>query len=72
MGGYYFWLGEVRCVFGVIGFWGSLIINISRSNQSILSSDNYHFIFLFYLHGVNHQGKVASGTTTFGWVLPVV
>ena len=27
---------------------------------------------LDFLHGENHQGKVPSETTFFGWVLPVV
>ena len=27
---------------------------------------------LYFLHGNNHQGNLASETTTFGWVWPVV
>ena len=29
-------------------------------------------LVLVFLHGVIHQGKVASATTTFVWVWPVV
>ena len=51
----------------LLGFSGSLIINNSRRNQLIHSSEKRHFFFLFYLHGVNHQGEVVSDSN-FSWL----
>ena len=59
------------CDSGLLKFWGFLIINNSQTNQLIPSYEKCHFIFLFYLHGVNHEGKVASDTSTFSRVWPV-
>ena len=47
------------CTSCQIRWQDSLVINISEENQSI---------FFFFLQGDIHQGKVASETTTFGWV----
>ena len=58
---YYFWLNvTASCASCPIGLQDSLIINISGKNQVV------------FLHGVCHQAKVASETSTFGSVLSVV
>ena len=56
---------------------------VERSQLCLLSNQIAGFFYhqyllkestdvLVFLHGVIHQGKVASATTTFVWVWPVV
>ena len=55
----------------------SLRLTMFSTNQTAVFSD-YQYIWkesihtFDFFHGDNHQGKVWSETTTFGWVQPVV
>ena len=56
---YYFWLSVTRCASRPVRLQDCLIINISERNWSISQ---------IFLRGDNHQGKVASEISTFGWL----
>ena len=58
---YHSCLDVARCASRTIRFQDSLTSNISGKNQ---------LIFSFVMCEVSHQGKITSGTNTFGWVLP--
>ena len=53
------WLDVTRFAFHVITLHDSLVVNILGKNQ---------LISYFFMHAASHQGKVASETTTLGWV----
>ena len=55
-------LDDTRFAFHVIRLHDSLVINILGENQ---------LISYFFMRAVSHQGRVASETTTFGWVWSV-